>query len=751
MSRRYFTLLPLLVLGAALAVLLYRILLGEVLYWGLPSLQFVPWRDYAVELMRNGELPLWNPYNGAGAPLFANYQSALLYPFTWPSFVLPVAWTMSLTSALHLFIAGAGTFVLLRRMGANTVGAGAAGIAFGMCGYLVARLGTFPMVSVAAWLPWLLWAVYGVMIDGKRYAIVWFTVFTAMLLLAGHAQLAWYSLTLAGLFALWLGFTQRPIRWKSWFMLAVAGAVGVGIAGLQLLATAELLGLSQRSEGVDFAFAMNFSFNPFRAFTFLNGNLFGTPADGSYATAGAYFEDAAYIGLIPLFGAIAAVWQWRSKRKIDPLAQTVIFWLLVAVVGFVFALGANTPIFPFLYEHVPSFDLFQAPVRWLLWTVMALCVLAGIGVTWWGRSARLKRWTKRLMAACVAAIMVGILGLLAGISGTNTLIPSLFRAILILGVVGLCAGLLTLLQPLPTSPKYLRWSGAVLVVIAVDLLVANWGLNLTTNASFYDRRPSQIQPSERGYWTAYAEEELKFGRYFMFDDYRPASEHIEELRQSNLPNLNLLDRASLFNNFDPLLPGDYVAYRELLEIYPDRQGLLQVAGVTDLVTGNGVTPLDNDASQAYWVSAVCWHEDDVSIVAALSQADFDPQMRVELAGEGECAAPQEVQQAEWNISADGSHFQIQSDAPGWLVIAQTYYPGWQALLDGETIPIERANLAFRAVAVPEGEHLLEFVYAPAWITPGAIITSVSLLCLVILFLWNRKSAAYNTEEPDHAG
>ena len=47
------------------------------------------------------------------------------------------------------------------------------------------------------------------------------------------------------------------------------------------------------------------------------------------------------------------------------------------IVGFVFALGVNTPIFPFLYRNIPTFNLFQGPVRWHLWTVFGLSVLAG--------------------------------------------------------------------------------------------------------------------------------------------------------------------------------------------------------------------------------------------------------------------------------------------------------------------------------------------------------------------------------------
>ena len=53
---------------------------GEALFWGTPLLQFVPWRQFALNSIRQGHLPLWNPMLGMGAPLLANYQSALLYP-----------------------------------------------------------------------------------------------------------------------------------------------------------------------------------------------------------------------------------------------------------------------------------------------------------------------------------------------------------------------------------------------------------------------------------------------------------------------------------------------------------------------------------------------------------------------------------------------------------------------------------------------------------------------------------------------
>src|SRR5215208_2676873 len=109
--------LPLVVLAATLLVVFHRLLVGEVFFWGLPALQFYRWREYAFDLLRAGQLPLWNSLNGAGAPLFANYQSALLYPFNWPGYVLPLAISMSVTAVLHLFLAGWGMWRFTGRLG----------------------------------------------------------------------------------------------------------------------------------------------------------------------------------------------------------------------------------------------------------------------------------------------------------------------------------------------------------------------------------------------------------------------------------------------------------------------------------------------------------------------------------------------------------------------------------------------------------------------------------------------------------
>src|SRR5579859_5833296 len=155
--------LPLSLLGLTILALFYRLLLGQVIFWGLPSLQFYPWREFALNELAAGRLPLWNPYNGAGAPLLANYQSALLYPFNWLYIALPGPQTMGLLGMFHLLLAGIGMWLFTGRLKFDSLGRGIATLAYPLSSTLVARFGTVPMLDVAAWLPWLILAVDGVL------------------------------------------------------------------------------------------------------------------------------------------------------------------------------------------------------------------------------------------------------------------------------------------------------------------------------------------------------------------------------------------------------------------------------------------------------------------------------------------------------------------------------------------------------------------------------------------------------------
>ncbi|MEW5961835.1 MAG: hypothetical protein AB1801_29290, partial [Chloroflexota bacterium] len=204
--------------AAALVVLTFlffwQILLTNLILVGVdPFLYFYPYKAYAAESLRQGRLPLWNPYLFMGAPLLANSQVGLLYPpnwlFIWLDPPKQVAWSIG----LHIALAGVFMLAYARRsLGLGWGAALAAAIVFAFGGYLGAQVEHINQLNAAVWLPLLfLWYDLALAEPPRRWFwLLWLAMGVALTLLAGHAQTVFISLFGLGLSALWPALTTYP-------------------------------------------------------------------------------------------------------------------------------------------------------------------------------------------------------------------------------------------------------------------------------------------------------------------------------------------------------------------------------------------------------------------------------------------------------------------------------------------------------------------------------------------------------------
>ncbi len=774
--------------GAVVALFGGILLGGQALFWGTPALQFIPWWSWAWETLLSGHLPLWNPLVGMGAPLVANYQSALFYPPYWNLFLLYgiggaplMAWGQTLLVMLHLLAAGIGMARLAQRLGLGTLAQTVAGLSFGLSGYLVSRAGFFSINAALAWLPWILWAVTP---DAGKFAwlgrrrLLALSAFLALQLLAGHAQIAWYTILLTGLwsgywaFAIGLergnagkaGAGQRILAvgaalYQTWGRLALAGALAAGLAAVQLAPTAEYLSQSQRAAAVDYEMGLTYSFWPWRLIGLLAPNFFGNPAQGDYWGYANYWEDAIYIGLLP---ALLFLGTLRGKTRLAGLR-----WFLWGVFGLalLFALGKNTPIFPWLYQHVPTFAMFNAPTRWMIWGVFALAFLAAMGAENWRRpEGRGLYWT-RLGTAGSLAVSLGS-GLAMILMGDIKL--SFVSAAAQAGVLGIAVGLLSLSAPLregsetvqdqttPVNQLLARmWPWLVAFLIAFDLTLAGWGLNPGFNLSLYQPGlGSEVKErlgDQRLYWPEQMEYEIKYDRFFQFETFHPGEDwHL--MREVVLSNSNLLEGMVVVNNYDPMQPGRYVAWMELVNGLDrrERERFLHwmdvgLAGEIDLSQASGARfdPLGG-GMRARWVGCAIQAENADQALEMISQAQVDIRTQVVIEGApGLANALCPERQAEpvaAQVIEDGPNtLRVRVSAPGagWLVLSDVWYPGWQAWVDGNRVEITPANLAFRAAPLTAGEHEVIFEYRPWSFYAGALVSLAS--GLVFAWLWRRRN------------
>lgn len=705
---------------------------GQALYWGTPSTQFVPWWWQAWRTLLGGELPLWNPLLGMGAPLVANYQSALFYPPHWLYFALAaigglplMAWGQALLVAAHLGLAGAGMQRLLRALGSSVEGQLVGALAFSLSGYLVTRAHFLSINASLAWLPWILLAVYRLAQAPGRGAVMRLAALLALQWLAGHAQMAWYTALLAGAWLLCAGTLRGAWpsgqRWRALAGFVAAGALALALSTVQLLPTAEYLLQSQRASQVDPALAMTYSLWPWRLLTLLAPHLFGSPAGGDFAGYGNFWEDAIYIGVLPLLLAVLAV------RKAQP-RRLVWFLLGVVAVSLLLALGKNTPVFPWLFAHIPTFDMFQGPTRFSLWAVLALSLLAGLGVERWRAAqgsapqGRGLYWSRLAVAGAVAVMAGAVVGMLLRTDPRFDIPASYPRAVWLLGSTLLAVSVFNLRGGRLAQGKRVWLLG---MFVAAELLVAGWGQNPGTPLALYAEQPMHADlqtqlDGGRQYMPAEDERALKFERLFRFDTFHSADPL--DMRAGLLPNTSLLEGLPSANNFDPLLPARYTAWIEALETAdPDtRASMLALMNVSVLqhVQGDGEVRFES--------------------VPALPRAQlYTCQPPVALAAELPACPLVESGARIVRSSANRVRIRVDAEQGGWLLLADTYYPGWHAEIDGVPADIQPAYGVFRAVQVPAGADEIEFVYRPLSFTIGMV--STLLAWPLWLVIWRRKA------------
>jgi len=132
-------------------------------------------------------------------------------------------------------------------------------------------------------------------------------------------------------------------------------------------------------------------------------------------------------------------------------------------------------------------------------------------------------------------------------------------------------------------------------------------------------------------------------------------------------------------------------------------------------------------------------ETDAEILAALQDEAFDPAREVLLSGQQNPSQPfsdnceDEVRLVSYD--PEQVSVEVEMDCPGHFVLTDAYYPGWLALVDGQPSEILRADLYFRAVAVPEGQHLVEFRYEPASLKAGLALSLFAVLSIAGGLAW----------------
>ena len=175
------------------------------------------------------------------------------------------------------------------------------------------------------------------------------------------------------------------------------------------------------------------------------------------------------------------------------------------------------------------------------------------------------------------------------------------------------------------------------------------------------------------------------------------------------------------------------------------QGRFRVAYSGDVKIYENVDALP----RAFMVYSAITLPTDDEIVQSMPDGRFDPARTVMLPGgygfwhPDQPARPADPPPHIVTYEPEHISLEVQAASEGYLVLTDTYYPGWIATVDGQQTPIERADVLFRAVKVPAGAHRVEFRYEPQSFAIGAVISIGGWVALLIVAVLSGVRARVN--------
>jgi hypothetical protein len=775
--------------GAALlllTVLLFResVLGGGVFYKRDVHLIWHAQVEGFVRAVASGSPPLWDPSPAFGQPLLADPAQQVLYPPTWLNLVLPPWVDYTVYAFAHVLLSGLAFLALARRWGLSPGAALAGAAAWVLSGPFLSLVDLWHHFASASWMPAVFLAAE-VAIERRRTRDV--LVLGAAIgaqVLAGSADVC--AMTLAAL-AAWVAVAHVEWRrWRSARPLLAGGALAVAVgallsSGLWLAA----LDVASRSARRELAEAMRTYWSAHPA-ALLETLLAGVPGrlPLSPPWRAALFEGrepflaSLYLGL-PAAGLVAAAFAVPGvggRRR----------WALAAIgVGAAaLALGQHAPVYGLVTALVPPLRVLRYPVKAMVLVAFAWAGLVALGAEAWRRSASARRWGLGVVLpvgvlACVAA--AAAVSLLSGEPRWNALVAagSVSAPVVALAHgLGREAVLAALVLVLAAFRRRLGSRAAALAALAAvaDLALAHPRPNPVAPRALYTTRPEALAAiGDPASARVYSYDYTEAGRAERWLG-RPSAHVLERLPEGWRPDaasalglqLSLApqtpERWGLRQGFDidyrGLQAGPLAGLTRLVRIVEDRpdevRRLLQVGAVTHVVALHRVAgdrlrtiaelpsffpdPIRVEAvpgplPRAYAVGGARV-ADGVAALAALVGPAFDPRREIVLPA-GPAATSPPGFHGQVRIARESASWLLldaELTANGYVVLVDGYDPGWRARVDGRRVPLLRANVAFRAVAVPAGRHTIEMAYRPTAALAGLAVSGITAVALALAFL-----------------
>jgi hypothetical protein len=796
---------------------------------------FEPFSKFIGERLRQGQLPLWNPYLYCGMSQVAVPSPGIFYPATWSYAFFPYSQALGWQMVMHQGLAGCFMFLLISSFGWSFAPCAVAALTFALTGYMFALSTNFTLAATSSCLPLIIWSFRSVGIaralnrQSLMYGFIALSSLgTYLLIAAGRPEIFAPGISLLVAFVVLDGINnhQRDISWsvviQGWLYQMLAFGTGILLTMPVLLPLAEWARLSPRAVGLTVSHALMWSCNWYDwvglilVQPFGDLQILGAPLLKLICTRQTFlpYITSEYIGPIAftlsVWGFSDKRWSWRM-----PVAAMILMFVFMC-------LGEFTPFAPFLITHFPKFSILRYPVKWLIFIIFCLAISGARGllaaeeealpaniVVWTGGI-----WTITFILALVFCFM-SFKNILLGVA-PYALPPSAMmpvgKAMIAASVIGAAFCFFICVSKKKEWPQRNVVAMAVLS-LACNLLVVAWQTRQMTETSEFFKTPTLMSnwldkhssgkpgrllltyfdpvhvPSDYRYkpgasWTAsfyqYCRQsalcntniDTKTKNVFGYEagetnSYRTMfldTLHATKIEDAHKPESADLPLWNLCKSTSTEFVGSQIAKKGIARriLTPKYFAVVEENQTMNLRLYRVV----DSSKRVFFAKSWQWVDNQQEIANRLTSEkanDFEPIMRplierrgaIGNQGDSQLYAPVIAQAPESVAVSNGKgaplvvpeekkvtlltdepehvSIAVASEVPGFVVLNDHFYPGWQASIDSVAAKTYRANTEMRAVYMPAGRHLLEFDFKPESLYLGFKFAAAGL-ALMLCFL-----------------
>ncbi|MFC1498667.1 YfhO family protein [Verrucomicrobiota bacterium] len=680
------------------------------------------------EQLLHGNVPLWNPYITLGRPFLADIETACFYPPNLLFAAFPEKLALIISHTLHFFLASFFMMMLARSWEVRRFWAIITGFVFLLCGPVIGRVyaGLLQYVYTMCYWPllfWLAWRLNESLVL-RRWLIL--VGILTLQFLCGHPQFFWITCLGISLFFIGYGlekpFAENLVRTsRKLLVFVMAIAASLALSAVQLFPFLELIKESNRA-GQSLAYSAAFAM-PWREWMSLL--IFNT----SHFIAN--WENYIYPGLLFTMAGIFGLSR-LSDRRMRGL-------LFMAVVCVLIALGECTPVFRVLYHVVPGLSSFRIPARTATLVTFSLILASGCFLSDKNIVKRMRIAAISLACVFVAVIVFYYFKNPAMIDDDNICLV----AGLLVAIATLLIFVLHLFKESSTHPWSTWVKGLTCGFVLAELCFAGYVTGIAYGVFNFSRTDTKLK------W--FIQEEGLFKE----NDFPVRVAFGRALIKANS---GMKHKYGNFSGYVSLVPDRVWVYihdaldipvPQLFTTFPDPRiydhgafpfNTMNLMVGHDQVARKAVINPDPDP-RAYLV----YHYDEVdhwrdAIVRMKEGHNVHDQALIEK----EYLPIEKIVASRNSGTVDLVEFRnervelaVTADVSAILVLAETWFPGWTAVVNGKPADCFPVNVWMRGVVVPAGESRVVFRYSSTYLGMGALVSLAVLLAGICLWRLSR--------------